>query len=339
MICDDAQIAEWNNQGLPSDRMSAENAAILVQSQRYPLMIDPQLQGINVSLGQGQEIIAEKAIETAAQQGHWVILQNIHLVARWLSSLEKKMEASLINVNPKYRLFLSAEPAELMGRVEDRNPYIIVAFQECERMNILMAELRRSLNELDLGLKGELTISSIMEDLMLCLYMDQVPEQWTKLAYPSLLGLQSWFGDLMLRLRFFNPQSLLTAIMQQTARKNEWPLDRMCLNCDVTKKFKEEFTSAPREGAYVNGLFMEGARWDMKMSTITDALNKELFPAMPVIYIKAVTQDKQETKNIYECPVYKIRLRGPTYVWTFNLKSKERDSKWTLAGVCLLLQT
>ncbi|EDV94006.1 GH23824 [Drosophila grimshawi] len=215
---------------------------------------------------------------------------------------------------------------ELMARVEVRNPYIIVAFQECERMNNLMAELRRSLNELDLGLKGELTISSNMEDLMLYLYMDQVPEQWTKLAYPSLLGLLSWFGDLMHRLReleswvsdfrlpssiwlagFFNPQSLLTAIMQQTARKNEWPLDRMCLNCDVTKKFKEEFTSAPREGVYVNGLFMEGARWDIKMGTITDALNKELFPAMPVIYIKAVTQDKQDTKNIYECPVYKIR--------------------------------
>jgi len=150
---------------------------------------------------------------------------------------------------------------ELMGRVEDRSPYIIVAFQECERMNNLMTELKRSLNELDLGLKGELTISSVMEDLMVCLYMDQVPEQWTKLAYPSMLGLQSWFSDLMLRLRelegwvadfrmpssiwlagFFNPQSLLTAIMQQTARKNEWPLDRMCLNCDVTKKWKEELT-------------------------------------------------------------------------------------------------
>lgn len=43
MICDDAQIAEWNNQGLPSDRMSSENAAILTNSERYPLMIDPQL--------------------------------------------------------------------------------------------------------------------------------------------------------------------------------------------------------------------------------------------------------------------------------------------------------
>ncbi|KAL9894878.1 dynein beta chain, ciliary [Glossina fuscipes] len=558
----------------------------------------------SVSLGQGQEIVAENAIDTASKRGHWVILQNIHLVARWLPSLEKKMEASLIDVNPSYRLFLSAEPAgdpaahilpqgilesaikitnepptgmqanihkaldnfsdetlemcsketefkailfslcyfhavvaerrkfgaqgwnrvypfnvgdltisvyvlynyleannrvpwedlrylfgeimygghitddrdrrlcrtyleefmqpelidgelefcsgfpapgilkyagyhsyidenlppespnlyglhlnaeigflttvserlfrtvfelqprlagasdagggeaqsqedvvkgmledlidkipspfniyELMARVEDRNPYILVAFQECERMNILMAELKRSLNELDLGLKGELTISSIMENLMQSLFMDQVPESWTKLAYPSTLGLQSWFADLQLRLRelegwvadfrlpssvwlggFFNPQSFLTAIMQQTARKNEWPLDRMCLNTDVTKKTKEEISSAPREGAYINGLYMEGARWDMNMNTIADAFLKELFPAMPVIYVKAVQKDKQDTKNVYECPVYKIRQRGPTYVWTFNLKTKEKPGKWTLAGVCLLLQ-
>lgn len=42
---------------------------------------------------------------------------------------------------------------DMMGRVEDRTPYIIVAFQECERMNILMSEIKRSLKELNLGLK------------------------------------------------------------------------------------------------------------------------------------------------------------------------------------------
>ena len=31
---------------------------------------------------------------------------------------------------------------------------------------------------------------------------------------------------------------------------------------------------------------------------------------MPVMYIKAITQDKQETRNLYECPVYKTRQRG-----------------------------
>lgn len=36
----------------------------------------------NVSLGQGQEEVAEEAMDISADQGQWVILQNIHLVAR-----------------------------------------------------------------------------------------------------------------------------------------------------------------------------------------------------------------------------------------------------------------
>jgi len=44
---------------------------------------------------------------------------------------------------------------EIMGKVppEERTPYVVVAFQECERMNGLLSQIRRSLKELDLGLK------------------------------------------------------------------------------------------------------------------------------------------------------------------------------------------
>lgn len=91
--------------------------------------------------------------------------------------------------------------AEIMGKVEERTPYVIVAFQECERMNYLTGELKRSLRELDLGLKGELTITSDMEDLETALFLDQVPHTWTERAYPSLLGLTAWFVDLLLRIR------------------------------------------------------------------------------------------------------------------------------------------
>ncbi|XP_026855443.2 LOW QUALITY PROTEIN: dynein heavy chain 9, axonemal [Electrophorus electricus] len=246
---------------------------------------------------------------------------------------------------------------ELMGKVEERSPYVVVALQECERMNILTQEIKRSLKELSLGLKGELTMTSDMENLQGSIYLDQVPEAWTKRAYPSTCALALWFTDLLVRVReleawssdfslppavwlagFFNPQSFLTAIMQATARRNEWPLDRMGLQCDVTKKSREEFSSPPREGAYVHGLFMEGARWDTQAGVMVDARLKELTPAVPVIFIKAVPADKQETRNVYQCPVYKTRQRGPTYVWTFNLKTKESPSKWTLAGVALLLQ-
>ena len=43
--------------------------------------------------------------------------------------------------------------AELLAKTEDRTPYVVVALQECERMNNLTIEMKRSLKELDLGLK------------------------------------------------------------------------------------------------------------------------------------------------------------------------------------------
>jgi len=90
---------------------------------------------------------------------------------------------------------------EITGKVEERTPYVIVAFQECERMNFLTSEIKRSLRELDLGLKGELTITSDMEDLENALFFDQVPPVWASRAYPSLSGLAAWFIDLLLRIR------------------------------------------------------------------------------------------------------------------------------------------
>ncbi|XP_072602604.1 dynein axonemal heavy chain 17 isoform X1 [Vulpes vulpes] len=270
-------------------------------------------------------------------------------------SREEKVKAVLEEILEKVPEMFNM--AEIMAKAAEKTPYVVVAFQECERMNILTNEMRRSLKELSLGLKGELTITTDMEDLSMALFYDTVPDPWVARAYPSMMGLAAWYVDLLLRIReleawttdfalpttvwlagFFNPQSFLTAIMQSMARKNEWPLDKMCLSVEVTKKNREDMTAPPREGSYVYGLFMEGARWDTQTGVIAEARLKELTPAMPVIFIKAIPVDRMETKNIYECPVYKTRIRGPTYVWTFNLKTKEKAAKWILAAVALLLQ-
>jgi dynein heavy chain len=39
------------------------------------------------------------------------MLENIHLVAKWLPVLEKKLEALSTGAHEKFRVFLSAEPA------------------------------------------------------------------------------------------------------------------------------------------------------------------------------------------------------------------------------------
>lgn len=48
--------------------------------------------------------------------------------------------------------------AEITAKTTERSPYILVCFQECERMNLLLAEIRKSLNVLDLGLKVQSTV-------------------------------------------------------------------------------------------------------------------------------------------------------------------------------------
>ena len=69
---------------------------------------------VAVSLGQGQEPVAEKALEQMAASGGWVLLQNIELVARWLPKLEKKLEALTDNAHEDFRVFLSALPQKVV---------------------------------------------------------------------------------------------------------------------------------------------------------------------------------------------------------------------------------
>uniref|UniRef100_A0A3B1KJE1 Dynein axonemal heavy chain 11 n=1 Tax=Astyanax mexicanus TaxID=7994 RepID=A0A3B1KJE1_ASTMX len=246
--------------------------------------------------------------------------------------------------------------AELLAKTDRRSPYILVCVQECERMNLLISEMHTSLMELDLALKGELSISPHMEALQTALFYGRVPEIWSRLTFPSTKSLAPWFSDVLVQCReldtwtqdfvlpavvwlsgFFNPQSFLTAIMQSIARKNNWPLDRMALCVDVTRKTKDDYGHPPREGAYVHGLYIDGARWDCSAGVLSEAVLKDLTPAMPVLYIRAVPADQLELKNTYECPVYQTKLRGPTLIWNFHLKTRHPPAKWVLAGVALLL--
>lgn len=46
LLTDDTEMARWGNEGLPADSLSVENGAIMCSCARWPLMIDPQLQGV-----------------------------------------------------------------------------------------------------------------------------------------------------------------------------------------------------------------------------------------------------------------------------------------------------
>ncbi|KAK2511158.1 hypothetical protein Q9233_017159 [Columba guinea] len=86
MLTDDADVAAWQNEGLPADRMSTENATILTNCERWPLMVDPQLQGIKwmkTKYGEDLQVIriGQKGyldtMERALAAGELVLIENL----------------------------------------------------------------------------------------------------------------------------------------------------------------------------------------------------------------------------------------------------------------------
>jgi dynein heavy chain len=215
-----------------------------------------------------------------------------------MNDLLERLPANFVLVTIK----LAAEPMlkELTA------PYVIVCLQECTRMNTLLDSMRKTLIELDKGLKGQLNMSQGMEDLATAFTLNQVPGRnpfslvsWEKLAWWSNKGLQTWFADLLLRYQqledwvnadlklpfsiwlpgLFNPTSFLTAVMQVTGRSNQYPLDKMTVITHVSTMSKPDaITEYPTDGAFVHGMCMQGARWavgdDASDSTYTEGITE-----------------------------------------------------------------
>ena len=131
LLTDDAIIASWNNEGLPSDAMSTENATILTNSVKWPLMIDPQLQGIKwiknryanslttVRLDQKGYL---EIIETCVSEGKVLLIENIPedvdpvldpLLGRQLIKKGKAIQLGdkEVEYNPEFQLYLHCKMA------------------------------------------------------------------------------------------------------------------------------------------------------------------------------------------------------------------------------------
>lgn len=55
--------------------------------------------------------VALQLLERAVSRGQWLMLQNCHLLVKWLKELEKSLER-ITKPNPNFRLWVTTNPIE-----------------------------------------------------------------------------------------------------------------------------------------------------------------------------------------------------------------------------------
>lgn len=107
---------------------------------------------INISMGEGQEDIAMKALDDAAKTGKWLMVQNVHLMEDWLKIFERGLEVACeADPHPEFRCFISSEPPGA-GRLTELIPESILQNSikvANEAPQDLKSNLRRAMSKFD----------------------------------------------------------------------------------------------------------------------------------------------------------------------------------------------
>jgi len=255
-------------------------------------------------------------------------------------------------------------------------PLNIFLFQEIQRLQAVIGRVRSMLQQMVLAINGEVVMTAELLQAMRDIYDAKVPRPW--LYTPGgdefswlLLYLGIWFAGLKERevqltawltggrpltfwmTGFSNPQGFLTSMKQEVTRLHRgqlWALDEVDYHTEVTDfERADQVKSSPKEGVYIHGLFIDGARWDKGNGTLAESEPKKLFATLPVLYVtvmtKSLLKEKRDSlggdRGLYEAACYRYALRNDRFrVFQVTIPTKNATPEhWVLRGAALLLLT
>ncbi|KAL3161683.1 hypothetical protein ABBQ38_008782 [Trebouxia sp. C0009 RCD-2024] len=239
---------------------------------------------------------------------------------------------------------------------------VAVLCQELVRFNGLVEVIHASLKNLQKALKGQVVMSADLEQVGNAMYDGRVPSLWMAKSYPSMKPLGSYITDLIERLSmlskwieqgpppvfwisgFYFTHAFLTGVKQNFARRHKVPIDTVTF--DYVCMPQGELTSPPADGAYISGMYVEGARWDPDTMMLAESMPKVLYSAAPIIHLVPCQQSELRQFPHYDCPLYCTPERrgvlattghSTNFVMDLMIPSDRPQDHWCRRGVAFLL--
>lgn len=127
--------------------------------------------------------------------------------------------------------------------------------------------------------------------------------------------------------------------------QNAIAIDRLSLHTEVlAARASAEVAAPPEDGAYVDGLYLEGCRWSREAKQLEEARPKELHDKLPVLWL-CPSLEPPRTDGVYETPIYRTSARqgklsttghSSNFVMMAHLPTDQPEKHWVKRGVALL---
>ncbi|CCW65070.1 unnamed protein product [Phytomonas sp. EM1] len=247
---------------------------------------------------------------------------------------------------------------------ERQNALNTCLLQEVQRYNLLLAKIHRQCAALRLAVRGRIVMSDELEAIFAALLLGRTPPPWAS-AYPSRKPLASWSVDLVARVEQLKlwgqrtpavfwlsgltyPTGFLKSLQQQQARADHVSIDQYGWEFALLAQEERGIIHGPKKGAYVRGIYLEGAGWNSENNTLCEPNPMELIVRMPVIHFipKLIPPNSTPSEsNVYKAPLYMYPIRTgtrerPSFVVAVDLDSGEAAPQhYTKRGTALLLST
>eukprot|EP00927_Polykrikos_kofoidii_P031997 TRINITY_DN2738_c0_g1_i1.p1 TRINITY_DN2738_c0_g1~~TRINITY_DN2738_c0_g1_i1.p1 ORF type:complete len:3358 (+),score=626.85 TRINITY_DN2738_c0_g1_i1:1049-10075(+) len=246
-----------------------------------------------------------------------------------------------------------------------------VLSMELGKFNRLCKRMKDTLVSLGKAVKGLVVFSPDLEQVANGCLTNQIPVPWKGVSYPSLKPMLSYVDDFLGRWKFmttwvnngtplifwfsayFFQQAFLTGVLQNFARKYKIAIDRCMWNYSVMKAAFVP-TENPEFGAYINGLVLNGGRWDDDLMHLEDSFPKVLWSDMSPVWLKPIELDQNtiDHDKQYMCPVYKTSERkgvlstsghSSNYIMDISLDHSCQGHQsaffWSKRGLALITMT
>lgn len=142
--------------------------------------------------------------------------------------------------------------------------------------------------------------------------------------------------------KFFFAHGFLTGARQNYARKFKIPIDTMDLDYKV---IIDESSPKPDDGVFVQGMYMEGCKWDVGTEVLTESDPKVLFTMCPMVWFIPIKAVDLNEKGVYQMPLYLTMDRkgilattghSTNFIGFVNLPTDKSAAHWIKRGAALL---